>query len=129
MRSHACEGLQRITVASTEKRQVCAVIAGLRAKLLHIELARHLLGPLIHALGLVESVQTAEGISKILVNQRRRSPVACGLEHIEGLFVVVAGGLVLVKALVEIRDVGTEPCVAFGIPAGLKPVLCGLPCA
>ena len=73
-----------------------------------------------------ETVQPAEGIAEVLIDQCGGSFVAICFKYRQSSRVVVAGLLVLIESLMKVGDVGAEFRVTLHVATFFQPVLCGL---
>jgi hypothetical protein len=96
VRPNPCERLECFAVTTPEEEKIRSVVARLDTQFLHTKRSSELLGSYIHRVRLFESIEAAERISEILVDECGRPLIAGGFENLECLGVVVAGSLVLV---------------------------------
>ena len=79
VRPNPCERLECFAVTTPEEEEIRSVVARLDPQFLHTKLRSELLGSHIHRVRLFESIEAAERISEILVDQCGRPLIAVSI--------------------------------------------------
>src|SRR5688572_3467587 len=100
------ERFQRLIEASTQEKQISAIVCGLVFQLSHSQFTAHLFGSLVHGVGFVEPVEPSQDVTNVMANLCDSLLVSHGLENLSRARVVLMGLLVLVEPLINVADIG-----------------------